>query len=99
MIKQAISGLWTSFLQWGIGLISSAVFYFKKQEAIALCKQYQCWYYVIQSGYFRWTVLRVGAMEEYKKLGIIDRKTTAIDLRKIAAFIAKHEDYPNPYKK
>ena len=94
MIKQAISGLWTSFLQWGINLISSAVFYFQKKQAIALCREYQCHYYVIQSGYFQWTILRVGAMNEYKKKGVIAKNTTAKELREISAFIAKHQNYP-----
>ena len=93
MIKQALSGLCTSFLQWIINSISSIVFYFQKRQAISLCREYQCWYYVIQSGYFTWTILRVGAMQEYKKKGVIAKNTTAKELREIAAFIAKHENY------
>jgi len=96
MIKQAFSGLKTSFLQWIINLISSIVFYFQKRQAISLCREYQCHYYVIQSGYFQWTILRVGAMNEYKKKGVISKNTTAKELREIAAFIAKHTDYPKP---
>jgi len=96
MFKQAFSGLWTSILQWIINLISSTVFYFQKRQAISLCREYQCWYYVIQSGYFQWTILRVGAMNDYKKKGVIAKNTTAKELREIAAFIAKHENYSKP---
>lgn len=95
MIKQAIKGLWTAFLQWGINKVSTWVFNLKKSEAIGLCQQYGCKYYVIQQGYWKWQVLRAGAVDQYKRLGFINKNVTAIELAKLAAFIAD----PKTYKK
>jgi len=35
-------------------------------------------------------------MNEYKKKGVIAKNTTAKELCEIAAFIAKHTNYPKP---
>jgi hypothetical protein len=88
MIKQAIKGLWTSFLQWGINLISDRVFWFKKREAIKLCRQYRAKYYVIQQGYFTWQVLRAQDIDIYKRKGFIARGVTAKTLHEASAFVA-----------
>ena len=88
MIKEAIVGVWTSFLQVLINIMSSFVFRMKKREAIELCRQYGCKYYVIQQGYWKWQVLRAGNVNLYKKMGIIDKKITAKDLAEISAYIA-----------
>lgn len=88
MIKEAFSGLWTAFLQWGINLISDQVFRFKKAEAIGLMQQYHCKYYVIQNGYFTWTVLRAKDIELYKAKGQIALGVTAKELEGISAYVA-----------
>ena len=88
MIKEVIVGLWTSFLQMVINIMSSIVFRMKKREAIELCRQYGCKYYVIQQGYWKWQVLRAGNVQLYKKMGIIGKNVTAKDLAKISAYIA-----------
>lgn len=98
MIKEAFSGLWTSFLQWGIDLISDRVFRFKKAEAIGLMQQYHCKYYLIQNGYFTWTVLRAKDIDLYKAKGQIALKVTAKELEGISAYVADPMRVTN-YKK
>lgn len=87
-LKEAIIGLWTATLQWGINRISDFVFKLKKAEAIGLCQQYNCKYYVIQSGYFNWVVLRARDIDFYKKRGELKKDLTALELSKTAAFVA-----------
>jgi hypothetical protein len=88
IIKEAFSGLWTSFLQWGINRISDQVFKFKKAEAIGLMQQHRRKYYVIQSGYFSWTVLCAKDIELYKRMGQVAKNVTAKELESLAAYVA-----------
>lgn len=88
IFKEAFLGLWTSFLQWVINRISDFVFKLKKAEAIGLMQQYHCKYYVIQNGYFTWTVLRAKDIDIYKAKGQIARNVTALELEGISAYVA-----------
>ena len=100
MILEAVKGLWTAFLQWVINLISDRVFWFKKREAIRLCRQYRAKYYVIQQGYFTWQVLRAQDINIYKRKGYIAMNVTAMDLAKISAYVAEYgvNVFPKPKK-
>jgi len=100
MILEAVKGLWTAFLQWVINRISDLVFWFKKREAIRLCREYRAKYYVIQQGYFTWQVLRAQDIDIYKRKGYIARGVTAKDLSGISAFVAQYgvNVFPLPKK-
>ncbi len=87
-LKEAFKGLWTSFLQWVINRISDIVFVFKKQEALRLCREYNAKYYVIQNGYFAWSVLRAKDVNLYKSKGLIGSNVNAKELQEISAFVA-----------
>jgi len=99
MIKEAFSGLWTAFLQWCINRISDFVFKLKKAEAIGLMQQYHCKYYVIQNGYFNWTVLRAKDIELYKAKCQIAMGVTAKELEGISAYVADPMRVYKPKKK
>jgi len=99
MIKEALSGLWIAFLQWGINRISDFVFKLKKAEAIGLMEQYRCKYYVIQNGYFGWTVLRAKDIELYKAKRQIAANVTAKELEGISAYVADPMRVIKPKKK